>query len=215
MTQSKHILLVESDPVLRRSLAEQLLQAGEYTVAQAGDVETARAAESGYGFLILDDALPGAEDFARGLRDLDYSGLILFLTNAGGDGPAEIGESLARPFRFASLLARLQAETGRLSEAEVMIGPYSFRPAAKLLSEGERRIRLTEKETDILRFLHAAGGNVPRETLLHEVWGYNPAVTTHTLETHIYRLRKKIEANPGEAHILLTEAGGYRLAHPE
>ena len=208
---SKQILLVESDPVLRRSLVEQLQQAGEYAVAQAGDVAQARTAQPGYGFVILDDGLAGAEDFARALREADYSGLILFL----GDGPEELGESLARPFRFAGLLARLQAETGRLSEAEVMIGPYSFRPAAKLLSEGERRIRLTEKETDILRFLHAAGGNVSRETLLHEVWGYNPAVTTHTLETHIYRLRKKIEANPGEAHILLTEAGGYRLAQPD
>ncbi len=212
---SKHILLVESDPVLRRSLTEQLLQAGEYTVTQAGDVETARAAAPGYGFVILDDAIAGAEDFARALREQNYDGLILFLTDSGGEGPAELGESLARPFRFAGLLARLQAETGRRSEAEVVIGPYSFRPAAKLLSEGERRIRLTEKETDILRFLHAAGGNVPRETLLHEVWGYNPAVTTHTLETHIYRLRKKIEANPGDARILLTEAGGYHLAKPD
>lgn len=209
---SKHILLVESDPVLRRSLAEQLLQAGEYTVAQAGEVETARAAAPGYGFVILDDAIASAEDFARALREENYDGLILFLTNSGGEGTAELGESLARPFRFASLLARLQAETSRRSEAEVAIGPYSFRPAAKLLTEGERRIRLTEKETNILRFLHAAGGNVPRETLLHEVWGYNPAVTTHTLETHIYRLRKKIEANPGDARILLTEGGGYRLA---
>jgi len=206
---------MESDPVLRRSLAEQLQQAGEYTVAQAGDMAQARAAQPGYGFVILDDGLAGAEDFARALREEGYSGLILFLTDSDSDGLAELGESLARPFRFSGLLARLQAETGRRSEAEVMIGPYSFRPAAKLLSEGERRIRLTEKETDILRFLHAAGGNVARETLLHEVWGYNPAVTTHTLETHIYRLRKKIETNPGEANILLTEAGGYRLAQPD
>jgi DNA-binding response OmpR family regulator len=91
------------------------------------------------------------------------------------------------------------------------IGPYLFRPGAKLLTEGARRVRLTEKETDILKYLAAADRTVPRETLLHEVWGYNPAVTTHTLETHIYRLRRKIEKTPGKAEILVTEGGGYRL----
>jgi len=96
-------------------------------------------------------------------------------------------------------------------DAPVAIGPYLFRPGAKLLSRGLQKVRLTEKETDILKFLHAAGVTVARETLLHEVWGYNPAVTTHTLETHIYRLRKKIEDNVGEAKIVVTEDGGYRL----
>ena len=100
---------------------------------------------------------------------------------------------------------------GASDETPFEIGPYLFRPGAKLLTEAQRKIRLTEKETNILKFLHAAARTVPRETLLHEVWGYNPAVTTHTLETHIYRLRRKIEENPGQAKILVTEDGGYRL----
>jgi DNA-binding response OmpR family regulator len=82
-----------------------------------------------------------------------------------------------------------------------------------LLAEGDRKIRLTEKETNILKFLYSASeGVVPRDTLLHEVWGYNAGVTTHTLETHIYRLRQKIEADPSNASLLVTEGGGYRLA---
>ena len=93
------------------------------------------------------------------------------------------------------------------------IGPYSFRPAGKVLVDPKgKKIRLTEKETNILKYLYRAGAKpVSREELLTEVWGYNAGVTTHTLETHIYRLRQKIEPEPGQARLLLTDAGGYRL----
>ena len=93
------------------------------------------------------------------------------------------------------------------------VGPYSFRPGSKMLTGANaRKVRLTEKETAILRFLYRAGQQpVSRETLLQEVWGYNSGVTTHTLETHIYRLRQKIEPEPGQARLLLTDAGGYGL----
>ena len=78
---------------------------------------------------------------------------------------------------------------------------------------GDKKIRLTEKETAILKYLYRAGNKpVSRDTLLGEVWGYNSGVTTHTLETHIYRLRQKIEEDPSHAQILLTEQGGYRLS---
>jgi DNA-binding response OmpR family regulator len=97
-------------------------------------------------------------------------------------------------------------------DAGVRRGPYTFHPSAKLLQADGRKVRLTEKETNILKFLHASSGTVPRDILLHEVWGYSPAVATHTLETHIYRLRKKIEQDPANAQILLTEGGGYRLS---
>ncbi len=124
-------------------------------------------------------------------------------------------ESLAKPFRFSALLARLHALSTHHAgsgDAAVRIGPYTFHPSAKLLQAAGRKVRLTEKETNILKFLHASAGTVPRDILLHEVWGYGPAVATHTLETHIYRLRKKIEQDPAKAQILLTEGGGYRLS---
>ena len=122
------------------------------------------------------------------------------------------GIASARPFRFSALLARLYACWARsrppADDAAVRIGPYTFHPSAKLLQADGRKVRLTEKETNILKFLHASAGTVPRDILLHEVWGYGPAVATHTLETHIYRLRKKIEPDPASAvfsPILLTE----------
>ncbi|HEX2255859.1 MAG TPA: helix-turn-helix domain-containing protein, partial [Afifellaceae bacterium] len=100
-------------------------------------------------------------------------------------------------------------------DATFAIGRYTFKPAAKmLLDDNGGKIRLTEKETAILKYLYRAGERtVTRDVLLSEVWGYNSGVTTHTLETHIYRLRQKIERDPSHAEILVTDSGGYKLVH--
>jgi DNA-binding response OmpR family regulator len=123
---------------------------------------------------------------------------------------------MTKPFRFGVLLARVRAHLRQHEQSEdavFTIGPYTFRPSAKLLVDAsESKVRLTEKETAILKFLYRAGEQVVgRDVLLHEVWGYNSGVTTHTLETHIYRLRQKIERDPSNAEILVTETGGYKL----
>jgi len=189
------ILLAESDDVLRASLQEQLEREG-YDVLAASDGEGAQGA---------------LKEAAGDLRARGLSCPVLLLTD--GDG-SSAHESLAKPFRFSALLARLHGLNTHQGgeEKAVKIGPYTFHPSAKLLQIDGRKVRLTEKETNILKFLHASAGIVPREILLHEVWGYGPAVATHTLETHIYRLRKKIEQDPAKAQILLTEGGGYRLS---
>jgi DNA-binding response OmpR family regulator len=156
--------------------------------------------------------LAQGDQVAGTLREQGLSCPVLLLIE--GDAPST-QETLARPFRFSNLLARLHALNTHHAPADdvaVRIGPYTFHPSAKLLQADGRKVRLTEKETNILKFLHASAGTVPRDILLHEVWGYSPAVATHTLETHIYRLRKKIEQDPAKAQILLTEGGGYRLS---
>jgi len=225
MSSAKRVLLVEDDAMLSASLAEQLTQEGAYTVIRVDSCADARqaAADGLYEFMILDVGLPDGDGRAlcRELRSQGTTCPILLLTAADSDEDTVKGlesganDYVTKPFRFAVLMARVHAHLrshDRSEEAMYRIGPYTFRPSAKLLLDGSaKRIRLTEKETNILKYLHRCGDTVPRETLLHEVWGYNPAVTTHTLETHIYRLRQKIEENPGEARILVTESGGYRL----
>jgi DNA-binding response OmpR family regulator len=129
---------------------------------------------------------------------------------------AGANDYVTKPFRFAVLLARIRAQLRQhenSDDATFDIGEYVFKPSSKTLIDPQGgELRLTEKETAILKFLHRANGQaVSRETLLRDVWGYNAGVTTHTLETHIYRLRQKIERDPANAAILLTDAGGYRL----
>ena len=130
---------------------------------------------------------------------------------------AGASDYVVKPFRAGELIARLQAQLRIFEQSEsatFRIGPYTFRPAAKLLTapQKNRRIKLTEKEVGILKYLYRAGAkSVSRKTLLNEIWGYNAAVETHTLETHIHRLRQKIEPDPAHCCILLTVNGGYKL----
>ena len=225
MPSIKRVLLVDDDTMLRASLAEQLAAEGAYAPVEAGSVAEGRqkAQEGLYEFMILDVGLPDGDGrkLCAALREDGISCPIVLLTAADGDADtiegleAGANDYITKPFRFAVLMARLHAHLRnheQSEEAVYRIGPYTFRPSAKILVDPQdKKIRLTEKETNILKFLYRSGDTVARETLLHEVWGYNPAVTTHTLETHIYRLRQKIENNPGHAQILVTESGGYRL----
>jgi len=222
----KKILMVDDDPDLREALADQLVATEEFDVFEAGDGEggLARAGEQVYDLVILDVGLPDMDgrELCRLMRKQGVKCPILMLTGHTTDSDQIHGlesganDYIAKPFKLPVLLARIRAQLRQHEQSEDAVfgvGPYSFRPAAKLLvDEHDKKIRLTEKETNILKFLYRSGASVvPRDTLLHEVWGYNAGVTTHTLETHIYRLRQKIEPDPANARILVTEPGGYRL----
>src|ERR1700722_15425855 len=225
MTGTKRVLLVDDDVMLRESLAEQLALEDGFTTVEAGTCAEARerAREGLYDFMILDVGLPDGDgrELCREFREQGITCPVILLTAHDSDTDVIEGlqsganDHVSKPFRFAVLAARIHAHLRSHEQSEesvYRIGPYTFRPIAKLLLDPKgKKIRVTEKETNILKHLHRSGATVARETLLHEVWGYNPAVTTHTLETHIYRLRQKIESNPGEAQILVTESGGYRL----
>lgn len=222
------ILLVDDDETLRGVLAEQLQVQDEFATQEAGTAkEAVEAVESEqFDAVILDVGLPDMDgrELCRAMRSRGVKVPIVMLTGVDTDADAVLGfdaganDYVTKPFRFEVLLARLRAhlrQHQQSHDAALDIGGYKFRPAYKQLLDGAdgRTVRLTEKETAILQYLYrASGATVSRETLLREVWGYRPGVTTHTLETHIYRLRQKIERDPSRTRILVTEPGGYRLA---
>ncbi|MGE0660662.1 MAG: response regulator transcription factor [Reyranellaceae bacterium] len=227
MSKGRKLLLVDDDEALRKALAEQLGLHEEFVCLQAGTAAEglALAKSDHFEALILDVGLPDMDgrDLCKLMRRQGVRAPIIMLTAADTDADAILGldsganDYITKPFRITVLLARLRAhlrQHERSEDAVLTIGPYEFQPAAKMLLEkdGKKKVRLTEKEAAILKFLYRAGEKpVPRETLLNEVWGYNAGVTTHTLETHIYRLRQKIERDPAHAALLVTDKGGYRL----
>ena len=223
----RSILIVDDDTALRHSLAEQLHLHEEFEVTECGAAGEAitKARDERYDLVLLDVGLPDMDgrEACRLMRRAGLKMPIIMLTAADGEADTILGlesganDYVTKPFRLGVLLARVRAQLRQHEQSEdavFNIGPYTFRPAAKLMVHDEtgKKVRLTEKEASILKFLYRAGNKaVSREVLLDQVWGYNAGVATHTLETHIYRLRQKIESEPGEASLLVTEPGGYRL----
>src|SRR5438477_11773345 len=223
---SRTILIVDDDDDLRATLVEQLALYEEFDVQQESTAAKGlAAARSGLvDLLIMDVGLPDMDgrEAVKILRKGGYKAPIIMLTGHDTDSDTILGleaganDYVTKPFRFAVLLARIRAQLRQHEQSEdavFSIGPYTFRPSSKLLINPKgNKVRLTEQETAILRYLYRAGQKpVSRETLLQEVWGYNSGVTTHTLETHIYRLRQKVERDAAAPAILVTEAGGYKL----
>ncbi|WP_320179408.1 response regulator transcription factor [Roseovarius pacificus] len=226
MGQLKKILLVDDDDDLREALSEQLVITEDFDVFEAANGAEAmtKARDGIYDLVILDVGLPDTDgrELCRLMRKQGVKAPIMMLTGHDGDADTILGldaganDYVTKPFKFPVLLARIRAQLRQHEQSEdavFQLGPYTFKPAMKMLiDEDDRKIRLTEKETNILKFLYRSPeGVVARDVLLHEVWGYNAGVTTHTLETHIYRLRQKIEPDPSNARLLVTETGGYRL----
>lgn len=226
MANLKKILLVDDDDDLREVLSEQLVMTEEFDVFEAVNGHDAmdKIRTGHFDLAILDVGLPDTDgrELCRRMRKQGAKCPVLMLTGHDSDADTILGldaganDYITKPFKFPVLLARIRAQLRQHEQSEdavFQLGPYTFRPSVKMLvDEHDRKIRLTEKETNILKFLYrAAEGVVPRDVLLNEVWGYNVGVTTHTLETHIYRLRQKIEPDPANARLLVTESGGYRL----
>lgn len=226
MTMTKRLLLVDDDDMLRSTLKEQLSLHDEFSVSEAATaaagIKMLKAEQAD--LVVLDVNLPDMDgrEACKLMRKGGFKGPVIMLTGQTSDSDVILGldsganDYVTKPFRFAVLLARVRSQLRQhehSEDAQYRVGPYLFRPSSKLLvRDDNKKIRLTEKEAAIIKFLYRAGEqSVGRETLLADVWGYNAGVSTHTLETHIYRLRQKIERDPAHAEILVTEGGGYKL----
>ncbi|MEP7240915.1 MAG: response regulator transcription factor [Devosia sp.] len=222
----RRIFLIDDDAELRKTLMDQLMHYREFELIEGGTAGEAlrKVRDTHVDLMILDVGLPDMDgrEAVKILRRDGFKSPILLLTGHDSDADEILGleaganDYITKPFRFSVLLARIRAQLRQHDQSEDVvftIGPYSFQPAAKLLEASDGgKVRLTDKETSILKYLYRQGPKtITRDVLLKEVWGYNNRVTTHTLETHIYRLRQKIERDPSNARLLVTEEGGYRL----
>lgn len=227
MSGSKRLLLVDDDQELLSMLVEQLGLHDDFQITEADSGKKALDSAKAHTFdvIILDVGLPDMDgrDVCRIMRKDGVKSPIIMLTGADTDADTILGldaganDYVVKPFKLGVLLARIRAhirQHERSDDAVFTIGPYTFTPSAKMLvdNQSNKKIKLTDKEAAILKYLYRSGPQVvPREKLLDEVWGYNAGVTTHTLETHVYRLRQKIEPDPANAQLLITDSGGYRL----
>lgn len=227
LTIPARILLVGEDIALRRELTRQLSLHREFTVIET---DTGAGAVDSLGREHFDAVLlnvgPQGSDGCEICRLIRRRGIhIPVILLADGDSVADVilgldagaNDYIASPFKYGILVARLRAHLRQyeLSEDAILrIGPYVFRPTVRALhhSGTGREIRLSDKECAILKYLCRAGDAVSCDRIYSDIWDHNEPLMTHTLQTHIYRLRQKIENNPSKPEIIVSEMGGYRIA---
>ena len=234
------VLVVEDDDRQRNFLVDALKNRqnfADYSISEIIEADSADLAirileSNSFDLILLDFCLEDGVDESKSVNGdelcriarskgftcpiLILSGKRIVPSDVVGGLESGANDYLLKPYSIAELLARIEKELQaheKSEDAVYAIGPFEFRPGKNWLERpSSRKILLTEKESGILKFLYRARGQVvDKGTLLSEVWNYNPAVTTHTLETHIYRLRQKIEADPRNPKFIVTNSGGYRL----
>ena len=229
LPEMRTIMVVDDDAAIRETLADYLAGELGFTLSLAETLEEAdtviNTRDGCVDAVILDVDLPDGDgrDFCAKLRRLGHAMPIIMLTGRNSEIDTVCGlnsganDYLAKPFRLDELFARLRAQWrifDNSEEAFYPLGQYTFRPSKKLLHDliNNRFIPLNSKEVGILKLLFRSDTlSANRQIILQKVWGYNAAIITHTLETHIYSLRQKMEPDPKHPTLLVTVNGGYRL----
>ncbi len=221
------VLVVEDDKDLRGALIDQLSLYEDYEAVPVGTAAEAlsHVDRQHVDLVLLDIGLPDMDgrETCRLMRRHGLHAPIIMLTALDGDADTILGleaganDYVTKPFRIGVLLARIRSQLRQHEtneDAAFSLGPYIFKPSARRLVDRQTRkeISLSEKESAILKHLYKAGDTVVGyDELYSEIWDHNAPLATHTLQTHIYRLRQKIEPDPSRPRILKSEAGGYRV----
>ena len=229
-TRKPHILVVEDEPAIRTGLTDVLVFHGLTVTTAADGTEGLRLALRGtHDLILLDAMLPGVDGFEilRRVRAQDREQAVILLTARAMD--ADVIEGLAlgaddyviKPFSVAELVLRVQAVLRRTRAGAQrartlhLAGGTTVDTAALTGRRGQAQFGFTRREMALLEYLHAhADRPVPREELLAKVWGYgrNLGIETRTVDIHIVKLRRKLEADPARPRVLVTVRGaGYRL----
>ena len=222
----KKILLFEPNEILRVTLSEQLLINKDYDITLAKSLRDFKwhAEKSIFDLLIMGEhgKSHSMSSFLEFIKETQITNKILFMTEFGSGEVSIVERStdqyqvISKPFKFQHLIKKINFLLGKLSGANNVshvVGPFVFFPERRIIKTNDQKeIELTEKEVGLLKCLLSTDEEiVDREKLLKQVWNYNPDVTTHTLDTHIYRLRQKLEKNPSIPRLIISEGGGFKI----
>ena len=222
----KKILLFELNGLLRKTLMEQILLNKEFEVAEASSFDDIKyqLSKSSFDLIIIgtDSEAYGLSSIDRFIKEAEIKNIVLFMIDEETSGALSFEESkgkhyfIERPFRIQHLnkkISTIFAKISNSNELAYKVGPFMFFPSKKVIVLDEKiKVELTEKEVDILKCLLSSGEEaVDRDKLLKQVWNYNSDVTTHTLETHIYRLRQKLEIDPSMPRLIVSKSGGFKI----
>ena len=222
----KKILLFEPNNHLRKALFDQISMVQSFEIFDAFRPEDIILQNKNSTFdLIIIGTDNEAHSFSlinQSIQGTQLNSKILFMVDPSNSISSDFDESLApnyyikKPFRVQNLIKKISAILAKIStniDVAHNIGPFLFYPIKKIVILGDQvKIELTEKEVDILKCLINSGEEyVDREKLLKQVWNYNSDITTHTLETHIYRLRQKLEIDPSIPRLIISKGGGFAI----
>ena len=222
----KKILLFEPNELIRRTLIEQISLRRDLEVIAIGSFENVafQLKQSSFDLIIMgtDRGIYTVEALRKLIKDAKINNIILFLVqsefmDAASPQNKEVKHNfIGKPFRleyFFKAIFTILAKISNSKDITHKIGPFTFFPLKKFIILGDdKKVELTEKEVDILKCLISSGEEVvDRDKLLKQVWNYSSDVTTHTLETHIYRLRQKLEIYPSIPRLIISQGGGFRI----
>lgn len=229
MGEARTILVVDDEAAITSALTVLFEQAGYQVLVARSGAEALALLDNRPDLIVLDIMMPGVDGYevARRVRGRAEYMPIVMLTAKDQSWEKVVGLErgadayLTKPFAPGELLAQVRAllrlvesREGPGDEQPLTCGPLQLWPAQRRMTVQGKEVELTPKEYELLAYLMQRPGQaVGRETLLRQVWGYDEVVDSRAVDTHISRLRAKIEADPSAPTLLQTVRGfGYRLS---